>query len=200
MGRSPGSRGDVAPAGTTLVSGCPLVPLIWHSEPGAEPPDDSAVSTVDGWYEPQAWWQTFGDPVLSRVVEAVLDSNFDLAAGMARVEQAKARARIAVAARFPMVQASLGATQFDVPTNAGLGAQLDQLGLGSDVFSAFGFALPDRLDQTTYSVGADFAYEIDVWGRDRNAALAAGCQADGAYRSGAGAAARRRRDIRDRCA
>ena len=86
-------------------------------------------------------------------MDAVLDSNFDLAAGMARLEQASARARIAVAARFPMVQASLGETQFDVPTNAGLGAQLDQLGLGSEVFSAFGFALPDRLDQTSLRPG-----------------------------------------------
>lgn len=166
----------MAPAGTAVVSGCSLVPLIWHSDPGAEPADNSTVTTAEGRDEPQAWWETFDDPVLNRVVDAVLDSNFDLAAGMARVDQARARARIAVAARFPMVQASLGATQFDVPTNAGLGAQLDQLGLGSDVFNAFGFTLPDRLDQTTYSVGADFAYEVDLWGRDRNAALAAGAE------------------------
>ena len=160
----------------TLVAGCSLVPLGWLSDRATEPSDGSAERTVAGLNESPQWWKTFDDPILNRVVEAVLDSNFDLAAGMARVEQARAGARIAVAARFPMVQASLGATQFDAPTNAGLGAQLDELGLGSDVFSAFGFALPDRLDQTTYSVGADFAYEVDVWGRNRNAALAAGAE------------------------
>ena len=60
---------------------------------------------------------------------------------------------------------------FDIDKRPG-----EKCGLGSEVFSAFGFALPDRLDQTTYSVGADFAYEIDVWGRNRNAALAAGAE------------------------
>ncbi len=72
-----------------------------------------------------------------------------------------------------MVSASLGADEFDVPANAGLGAQLDELGIGSDVFDALRLTLPDRLDLTTYTLGASFAYEVDFWGRNRNAARAA---------------------------
>lgn len=138
--------------------------------------DNSGVPESIGLDKPFPWWESFDDPVLNRVVEATLESNFDLATAVARVEQARARARVATAARLPMIRASLGAVGFDAPTNAGLGAQLEQLGLGPDAFAAFGVSLPDRLDQTTYSAGVDVAYEVDFWGRDRNAALSAGAQ------------------------
>ena len=126
--------------------------------------------------EPFPWWESFGDPVLNRVVESVLESSFDLASAVARVEQVRARARIAAAVRLPTIQASLGAATFDAPTNVGLGAQLEELGLGADALAAFNVALPDRLDQTTFSAGADFSYEVDFWGRNRNTALAAGAE------------------------
>ena len=77
---------------------------------------------------------------------------------------------------LPAVQPSGGANDFDTPTNAGIGAQLDELGLDAESFGDFGFDLPDRLGLTTYSVGADFAYELDFWGRDRNTARAAGAE------------------------
>ena len=126
--------------------------------------------------EPTEWWQSFNEPALDRVVEAVLAYNFDLAAAVARVEQARTTARIASAGRVPALQPSLGETEFDTPTNAGIGAQLDELGLDSDVYDALGFALPERLGLTTYSLGATFSYELDFWGRNRNAALAAGAE------------------------
>ena len=153
-----------------MLSAVPLP--AWLSTDG----DDPGVREAAVLDEPSPWWESFDDPVLNRVVESVLESNFDLATAVARVEQARARARMAVAVRLPTVQASLGAAGFDAPTNVGLGAQLEDLGLGADAFAAFNVALPDRLDQTTYSAGADFAYEIDFWGRHRNTALAAGAE------------------------
>ena len=122
------------------------------------------------------WWTAFEDPVLDRVVEAALDSNFDLEEAVARVRQAKARARVARAVRLPAMQVLAAANDFDMPTNAGLGAQMEALGLGSDVFGAFGFVLPERIDLSTYSAGPEFAYEIDLWGRQRDAARAAGAE------------------------
>lgn len=77
---------------------------------------------------------------------------------------------------FPMVTPSIGAVDLDSPTNAGIGAQLDELGLGSELIEGFGFALPDRLKLRTYHLGAEFAYEADFWGRNRKDALAAGAQ------------------------
>ena len=166
-----------AVAGTMgMVAGCSMLSsLAFPGWPGQDR-DDLGGREAAGLDEPFPWWESFDDPALNRVVEATLESNFDLATAVARVEQARARARIATAARLPMIQASLGAIGFDAPTNVGLGAQLEQLGLGPDAFAAFGVSLPDRLDQTTYSVGADVAYEVDFWGRERNAALSAGAQ------------------------
>ncbi len=122
------------------------------------------------------WWKAFDDPALNRLAEAALGSNFDLDEAAARVAQAKARARMAGTARLPAMRAAIGPSEIRMPTSAGLGAQLDQLGLGSDVFEAFGFVLPDRLDLTTYSARAEFAYEADFWLRDRNSSRAAGAE------------------------
>ena len=129
-----------------------------------------------GDHQPFEWWRAFQDPVLNRVVDAALKSNLDLAQAVARVRQARARARIASASQLPMVQATLGANTFDAPTNAGIGAQLEELGLGAELYDSFGVRLPDRIGLSTYGLGADFAYEADFWGRDRNAALASGAE------------------------
>lgn len=161
----------------SLISACSLTlkpPPI--SESVAELPNEFAGREVAGSYEPLEWWKTFADPVLDQVIEAVLASNFDLAGAVARVDQARARERIAKSPAFPLLQPSVGVNDFDVPTNAGIGAQLDELGLSSGADSAVGIALPDRLGLTTYSIGAEFAYELDFWGRSRNDARAAGAE------------------------
>ena len=165
-------------AGTVglLVAGCSVLSSLPFAERSAQHREDGDGQEMPGPAAPTAWWESFEDPVLNRVVETALESNFDLATAVARVEQARAGARIAVAARLPTIQAALGGAGFDAPTNVGLGAQLEGIGLGADAFAAFGLALPERLDQTTYSAGADFSYEVDFWGRDRNAALAAGAE------------------------
>lgn len=159
-----------------VLSGCSVLSSLPFLEWPGEDRDEPGVRGPVGLDDPSPWWESFDDPVLNRIVEAVLESNYDLATAVARVEQARAGARIAVAARLPMIQASVGAGGFDAPTNVGLGAQLEELGLGTDALAVFDLALPERLDQTTYSAGADFSYEVDFWGRDRNAALSAGAE------------------------
>ena len=161
-----------------LLSSCSLTP---NQNPPileavTELPDEFAEGEVAGSYEPLEWWKAFADPVLDQVIEAVLASNFDLAEAVARVDQARARERIVKAPAFPLLQPSLGITDTDTPTNAGIAAHLDELGVGSDIYRDFGIKLPDRIGLTTYSLGLDISYELDLWGRNRNDARAAAAE------------------------
>ena len=155
----------LAAGGCALRSGGP--PHVIR-EAAPELPADFAGSPSTGPHQAEAWWRAFADPALDRVVASVLDSNFSVAEAVARVEQARTRARLADAAILPTLGASLTAETFDLPTNAAIGAQLEDLGLD--------FPLPDRLGFPTYTLGADFAYEADFWGRVRHTALAAGSE------------------------
>ncbi len=148
-----------------LISACSLAPSPMPPVPESvvNVPDEFSGSEVAGSYEPLEWWKSFGDPVLDEVIQEVLTSNFDLVAAVARVDQARMLARIARAPVFPLLQPSASGIDFDAPTNAGIGAQFDELGLGSALESAAGIALPDRLGLTTYSLGKDFTPSaIDV--------------------------------------
>ena len=164
-----------------VCAGCALAPEAelpeLASEPLPEPPGVFAEEHAAGAHAPLEWWRAFADPVLDEVVETVLDSNLDMAEAVARVEQARVRARLADAAIVPAVGVRAGVDRFDVPVNAGIGAQLRELGL-EDVLGdgAEGFTLPERLGLTTYSLSADFAYELDFRGRARHASLAAGAE------------------------
>ena len=134
-------------------------------------PETYSGSPEPGAYAPAEWWHAFRDPALNRIVETVLSSNFDLAEAVARLDQARARERIADATRAPLVQPSVGVEDTNAPTNAGIGAQVDELD------QDFQLQIPERLSLTTYTFSVDFSYEVDFWDRNLNAARAAGAEA-----------------------
>ena len=79
-----------------LISACALKMNLVNLVPEADEtvaalPDEFTGSGDAGSYEPLEWWKSFADPVLDRIIEAALESNFDLAEAVARVEQARAR-------------------------------------------------------------------------------------------------------------
>ena len=133
-------------------------------------PEGFAGNLVFGPYEHQDWWETFNDPALDRIVGAVLASNLDLAEAVARVDQAKARARIAKTVGTLSIQPSVDIDHVNVPTNASLGKELGELEGEINV------TLPDRFELTTSSFAASFAYEVDFWDRALNEARAAGAE------------------------
>lgn len=158
------------------LNACSFAPDPSVPEPVAEVPASFAGGDLPGDYQAREWWAAFDDPVLNTVVDSALAANFDLAEAVARVQQARAQAGIARAGLFPTVQASASATDQNTPANAGFGEQFRKLAGGEDGALPGGLEFPDRLGFTTYALGADFAYELDFWGRARNDARAAGAR------------------------
>ena len=173
--RDPGLKSVLLPAlAGCWLAACALAPGPSLLEPFGELPSLYEGSRSEGAYEPLEWWKAFSDPTLDTLVESVLASNFDIAVAVARVVQARERALIARAALWPGADVGGSSNDQNFPTNAGVGATIQELVLGEGSESTIpGLVVPERLDVTTYSVGFDFAYEIDFWGRLRNDARAA---------------------------
>lgn len=108
------------------------------------------------------WWRTFGDPLLDSLVERAMADNQDVAAALARVEQARAAAGVARAARYPggVIDGSAASTR-----------QSTEFGLGR--LSAY---VPEiERVQESYELTAGASWELDLAGglrRGREAATA----------------------------
>jgi NodT family efflux transporter outer membrane factor (OMF) lipoprotein len=97
------------------------------------------------------WWEAFGDPVLTRLVEAAYRENNNLKIAGLRVLQARAQLGIAVGYLYPQVQ---------------------QLNGGASVTSASENAANTKggdLEFWEYNVGASVSWELDFWGKFRRA-------------------------------
>lgn len=93
------------------------------------------------------WWRGFNDSRLSRIQSQVARNNKSLAAAFSRYQQSLAALGIAQANRYPQVDGVAEVTRTRISENG-------QFGGGQNYFS-------------TYSVGAQLGYEIDLWGRVR---------------------------------
>ncbi|GEO00820.1 transporter [Novosphingobium sediminis] len=128
----------------------------------------AAVPLADG------WWQSFGDPVLDRMVETALASNFDIAAAAARLEQAAAGLKAAKGALLP--QASLDGS-------AGFRRQSieDVQGRAFSKFPGF------KRTAEQYGLNGAASWELDLFGRLSAGARAARAEAGAAEAGLAGA-------------
>jgi len=97
------------------------------------------------------WWVGFQDPDLQRIVTRVLEQNLDLAAAMARVEQARAVSRAAEANLLP--QGSVNAS-----------ALHQRQSLNSPDGMLASHAQGYNREQTLYSAGLGASWELDVAG------------------------------------
>lgn len=136
-------------------------------QPLAERPDAQAAPTLD------AWWAGFDDAELTRIIGRVAGQNLDLAAAMARVDQARAAARGAGAALLP--QGSLDAQV--ARQHQSIDGPLGQIG----------HALPGyQRGQTLETLGVGASWELDVAGGLHRGAEAANAEAQAAEASGIG--------------
>ncbi len=130
--------------------------------PDYRAPEPAALSVPETYYgrpgeaapaELARWWERFDDPLLTRLIDEASAGNLDLAAAAARLVQARESLVQARAGLVPTVGASAGAGR-----NVGAGN-----------------------DRTSFSLGADAAWEVDLFGRIARGVEAAGADAEASY-------------------
>ena len=129
--------------------------------PRPAPPATSAVVAPPQWRTALGdgqpiradWWNAFGDPVLTRLIDRALADNVDLAAAAARIDEARASARLAAAQRTPTLGGTLPGTT---------GQTVSPLGTPSDAIGA--------------QPAITASYDLDLFGRLRQASRAAQAQ------------------------
>ncbi len=128
-----------------------LTPADWRWKVG-EPRDQAPKGE---------WWTVFGDPVLDQLETAAVTKNQNLRAALARVEQARAVARVTRSRFFPELSfepaASRQRSSGNLPT-------------------PIPFKVPSAYINT-FSLPLDLSYEVDLWGRVRRSFEAARAQA-----------------------
>ncbi len=104
------------------------------------------------------WWEAFGDPDLTALIETALDSNKDLILATLRIEQFDAKLDISRSANYPQLT-------YATNTDRERRSQEKPNGLQPG-------ASPTLSD---FDIGAAFSWELDLWGkikRSNEAALA----------------------------
>lgn len=130
---------------------------------------DASGTTVDL----ARWWESFGDPQLNALVERALADNPTMAIAASRVRQARLQEIVARAEGKPSLGASSNVSRIDFSRNAGFSSLARQFsGGGSGDGGSGGVALPGG-GITTYAVGFDASWELDVFGGARRGVQAA---------------------------
>ncbi|WP_028536067.1 efflux transporter outer membrane subunit [Paludibacterium yongneupense] len=128
-----------------LVAACAVGPD--YVRPASVLPAAWKATGTPAVLEDGAWWRTFDDPVLDRMIATALEYNQDLAAAAARVDEAQAALHGARASLLPRVDAGLSYDK----------------GRSSAFTTRPGAAQVTQID----SAGAALSWEIDLWGKLR---------------------------------
>lgn len=108
------------------------------------------------------WWTVFGDPVLDGLESSAVAANQDVRAAVARVDEARAAARISRAGFFPQVS---------------LDPMMKRELTTGDLPTPIPFPIPAAY-VNTFSVPFDLSYEVDLWGRVRRTFEASRAEAE----------------------
>src|SRR6266851_787632 len=128
-----------------------------YTRPAVDLPEAWRDAPTEGVRAQEAsWWKVYGDPVLDRLIEEALANNASVMLALARVDEARA---------------ALGATSAEQRPYVTAGANRNRTRLSQRGATP----LPPGFDpeHNDTRVSADVSYEIDLWGRLRNATQAA---------------------------
>jgi len=164
MVRSAGLARHAVALAALLAAGCAIGPN--YQRPDADAPVAWKTTVDPHHWKPAAphdeeshgaWWDIFNDPALGSLEQQAVDANQDIRQAIARVDQARAAARISGAELLPTVDANPSYEKFQ-RSRSGFG--------GSGSFRS-----------ETYTVPFDLSYEVDLWGRVRRSFEAARAEA-----------------------
>jgi multidrug efflux system outer membrane protein len=151
---TPGALALACALACTLLAGCASRAPIAEPAPRVDLPaafTEAGTAAQREWPDTH-WWQRFGSPELTRLVDQGQSSNLELAGALARVRQAEAGARIAGVALLPTASFYSDANRA-VP-----------LGHGSSSTSA--------------STALQVSYEVDFWGKNKASVASAQASLD----------------------
>jgi len=138
-----------------LLAGCATGPA--YERPATELPDAWQSAPAQGQAIPgERWWTLYGDATLDRLVTEALEHNQDLALATARLDEARALARVADAQQMPSVDA---------------GFQRDRTRISGASATPLPAGTP--LERNNYRGQLNVSYELDLWGRLSSTAKAA---------------------------
>ncbi|MEW6269092.1 MAG: efflux transporter outer membrane subunit [Thermodesulfobacteriota bacterium] len=144
---------------SVLLAACTVGPDYVRPEPPLPPAWHTGVQDVA--LEPGApvgrWWDEFGDPELTSLVERAARANLDLVEAAGRVAEAQALYGATASAQFPA-----------------LDAEADVLRQRSSVNALF----PGGDEDTLYQIGVSASWEVDLFGRVRRAVESAGASVE----------------------
>jgi multidrug efflux system outer membrane protein len=108
---------------------------------------------------PEEWWRLYANPDLDALIASANTANQTVRQAVARVDQARALARVAGSYRYPTITLDPAATR--------------QRTSGNRISSVTGLPVTGSATYNDWLVPADLSYEIDVWGRVRRGLQAA---------------------------
>lgn len=150
----------------SLLAGCASVPDLGPKPVAAAPESLASGVTLAGTgaaWPVEGWWHGFADAQLDALMAEGLAGSPDVAIAAARVRAAEALAQQAGAALLPRVGADASAGGVQQSRNMGIPPQF----------------VPEGVQDTGH-IAATFAFDLDLWGRNRAALAAATSEAEAA--------------------
>ncbi len=141
-----------------LLGACAVGPD--YAEPQLAVPANYLEVSASGTVQLDRWWQGFGDPQLTALVDRALAGNLDIEMASARIREARALERVAGAGASPQLAAQGSVTRQRISENA---FPVPPVPGGSG--GGGGLVLGEEF--TTWRAGFDASWEIDLFGRNR---------------------------------
>jgi NodT family efflux transporter outer membrane factor (OMF) lipoprotein len=163
-----------------LAAGCTVGPDYAAPDMPVPPAFVEAQPVAGATVDPARWWEAFGDPQLDALVTRALADNPSMAIAASRVRQARLQEIAARGRGKPTIDATANVSHVHFSKNAGFSSLARRFGGGGGEDGPdSGIALPgDGI--TTYALGFDASWELDLFGGARRGVEAAEARTEAA--------------------